>query len=288
MTTAQEIVDRFPAFAAILGVPEIADLIQQASGQGNNWSSAYFREQLWGTHWWKTTPETARTWQMLKLNDPATAGEQSRSVAANVVGIASSLGINLRPEEVALYAEGAAAYGWDDKALTRKLIDQTARDRYQSGAVQATVDSLRATASSYAMPLGDHSLMSWAQKIHAGRATTDGFEQYARTHARVAFPTLQKELEAGLTVKQLADPYLQMAGQTLGVNPDTLDLMNPKWQRALQSRDAKGTITGPMTNLDWQRTLMTDKAYGYDHSANGKTAALQMKDDLSKTFGLTA
>ena len=66
---SQQIIDAFPAFAAIAQIPEVADLLTKASQGG--WSSAYFQEQLWNTQWWKTTPETARTWQTRKLVLPA-------------------------------------------------------------------------------------------------------------------------------------------------------------------------------------------------------------------------
>lgn len=283
----QQIIDRFPEFATMLGIPEIADLLVKASQPGNNWSPAYFQEQLWNTHWWQTTPESSRTWQARKLVDPATAGSQSKTMAANVIGAANTLGIHLTPGEVAWYTELAQSNGWDQTALTRSLVDNTKQGRYKAGTIKSTQDTLHATASSYGVSISDANAMHWAQQIATGRQTTDGFESWARNQAKAAYPTLAAELDAGLTVKQVADPYLQIAAQTLGLNPESLSLTDPKWQVPLQHRGADGKPAGPMNTLDWSRKIMQDPIYGYDQSANGRSASLQLRDSLGKTFGLS-
>lgn len=283
----QQIVDRFPEFATMLGIPEVADLLVKASAPGNNWTPQYFQEQLWNTKWWKETPESSRLWQTRKLVDPATAGEQSHTMAANVTATATSLGLNLSPAEVAAFTEFANGYGWDQAALTRALVDTHQRAKFHAGTVQSTADSLHATAANYGVNISDTAAHDWATKIATGRQTQDGFEAWARNHAKAAYPGLEKELDGGLTVRQIADPYIQIAAQTLGLNPSTMSLTDPKWQRALQNRGEDGKQQGPMTTLDWSRTLMTDPAYGYGRTVNGRTAALELRDALGKTFGVT-
>jgi hypothetical protein len=279
----QQIIDRFPAFATILQVPEIADLVEKAST--GNWSQAYFQEQLWSTPWWKQTPENERTWQALKLVDPAEAGAQAKQMAANVIGTATSLGINLTPAQVSWYSEWASQGKWDQPTLTRSLVDSTAQKQIHAGTINSTRDSLHATAADYGLAISDQNAMRWAEQIATGRQTTDGFADWARNQAKASFPALQKEIDGGLTVKQLADPYFQLAGQTLGVDPDTLSLSDPRWSVALQSRDAKGNIVGPMNTLDWVRKLQTDDAYGYAKTAQGQLAGHQLADDIATTFG---
>lgn len=283
----QQIIDRFPEFATMLGIPEIADLLTKASQPGNNWSPAYFQEQLWNTQWWKDTPESSRTWQARKLVDPATAGEQSKTMAANVIGTANTLGVHLTPAEIAWYTEFAQGEGWDQAALTRAIVDTHKANQFKAGTIRSTQDSLHATAENYGLKVSDANAFHWAQQISAGRQTTDGFEDWARNQAKGAYPTLAAELEAGLTVKQVADPYLQIAAQTLGLNPESLSITDPKWQVPLQNRGADGKPAGPMNTLDWSRKIMQDPVYGYDQSANGRSASLQLRAALGKTFGVT-
>lgn len=280
----QGIIDQFPEFATMLGIPEVADLLVKGSQQ--SWTPQYFQEQLWNTKWWKETPESTRQWQTRKLVDPATAGLQSKTMAANVIATSTSLGINLNPTEIAWYTEFAQSQGWDLPTLTRAILDTHNQKRFHAGTVESTKSSLQATAANYGVKIGDDNAFDWASKIATGRATTDGFEEWARNHARGTYPGLEKELDAGMTVRQIADPYMQIASDTLGVNPATMSLTDPKWQRALQGRDANGNVTGPMTTQDWTRHIMSDAQYGYASSANGQSAALQLRDSLAKTFGV--
>src|SRR5690348_3772981 len=101
MATTQEIIDRFPAFATMLQIPEVAALLQMASTE--NWSSAYFQQQLWNTNWWKQSPESARTWQARQLVDPATAGQQQAQMGTMVGSTATSLGVHLTGPEQTFY-----------------------------------------------------------------------------------------------------------------------------------------------------------------------------------------
>lgn len=287
MSTAmmQQIIERFPAFAALAGIPEVQELIANLPPGS---TSAYLQERLWQSSWWKTTPESARTWQARKLIDPATAGSQARQMSSNVIASATSLGIHLSPAEVAWYSELASQGGWDQTALTRELVDNNKRGRYTAGTINATRDSLRATAANYGVSIGDNNAFKWASDITTGRQTQEGFEDWARAQAKATFPTLAKEIDSGLTVRQIADPYIQIAADTLDLNPETMSLLDPRWQAALQGRDKDGKVTGPLTTQDWQRHIMTDPQYKYDKSSHGQSAALQLRDSLSKTFGLTA
>lgn len=286
MSVSQQIIDQFPSFSAIAAIPEIAALLEKASTEG--WTSDYFRSQLWSTDWWKSTPESSRTWQTLKLVDPAQASQQAGTMSSNVIATSTALGLHLTPNEIAWYSELAASGGWDNTQLTRSLIDNTARNRFHEGTVNATRDSLHATAANYGVTMSDQNATTWAQQIATGRQTNEGFEDWARNQAKAAYPSLTKEIDAGLTVKQVADPYMQIAAQQLGLNPETMSLTDPKWQRALQGRDEKGNATGPMTTMDWTRHIMEDPQYDYAHSANGVDASLQLRDSLGKVFGVTA
>jgi hypothetical protein len=269
----KSIIDKFPEFATMLGIPEIAALLEKASLPENDWTPQYFQSQLWNTKWWKETPESSRTWQARKLVDPATSGQQSHAMVANVVATGTSLGLSLSAGEVAWYTEYALAEGWDQTALTRAMVDTHKQKRFHAGTVTSAQQGLHATASNYGVKISEANAFHWATQIATGRQTQDGFEAWARNQAKAAFPQLTKELEAGLTVKQVADPY-------------TMSITDPKWQRALQGRDAKGQPTGPMNTQDWSRHIMQDPQYGYDRSSHGQSAALDLRNSLAKTFGM--
>jgi hypothetical protein len=171
--------------------------------------------------------------------------------------------------------------------LQQQIGAQASLKTLKAGTIQNTASQLGQTAQNYGVPLSDQTAFQWAQKINEGLATSDGFNAYAIDQAKTLYPTLAQHLNQGMTVRQLAEPYLQIAGQTLGVDPNSLELTDPRWTAALQSRNAQGQIQGPMSQLEWQQKIMTDPQYKYAESANGQQAGLELAQNLAKTFGKT-
>lgn len=276
---------QYPAFAPLLKIPDIAKLLVEASQPGQQWTSTKFQAAIQGTDWWKNTSQPARQWEVLKLVQPGSAAQQQAQVAQQVHSLAATEGVVLSSTDLGNLVEQAQSNGWNANQIQQAVGQQARYGQQRAGTIQSTAGALGKIAADYGVPLSDHATFGWAQKIAEGNATQEGFQAYAQDQAKLAFPTLAQHIDQGMTVRQLADPYLQIAGQTLGVDPNTLELNNPKWASALQSRDAKGNITGPMTQMDWQRKIMTDPTYGYDHSQNAIDAATNLVASLKQSFG---
>jgi hypothetical protein len=282
---AQRIMDAYPAFTPLMKVPEIAKLLVEATEPKNQWSPQKFQARLMGTDWWKQHSTPAQSWIITQLVHPAEAARLQGQTSQAVHQIASQMGIVLSPTDLGTLVDNANRLGWNAGQIQQAVGSHAARKTLHAGTLQATADNLRKTGADYGLPLSPQSAFTWAQKIAEGTATQDGFNSYAQNQAKHLYPHLAQHIDEGMTVRQLADPYFQIAGQTLGLDPNSLELTDHKWSAALQSRDAKGNITGPMSLQDWQKHLMIDPAYGYDHSVNGRSAALQMAQGLAKTFG---
>jgi len=86
----QSVVDyvkaQYPAFAGLMSIPDIADLMTMAQAQ--NWTSTQLQAALYDTQWWKSTPETGRTWQIKKLTDPASASQQTLNTGNQIAALA--------------------------------------------------------------------------------------------------------------------------------------------------------------------------------------------------------
>ncbi len=286
---AKAIADKYPAFAPFLNLPGLGDFwsrFAQSVASQTPWSQEQFAQELQGTDYWKTVPATQRAWETSRLSDPATAAKRSADMAHEITQIAGTQGIILTPQELQFLTDGALNEGGLDPAtIAQRLAAHASAQTLRPGQIKDTVTALRGVASQFGMGIADSTLLDWSKKINSGESTTDAFTEFAKDHAKLAFPSLAKQLDEGFTVRQLADPKIQIAAQTLGISADQVDLADPKWRRALQSRDAHGNITGPMTDLDWQRTLTTDKSYGYDYTANARNDAINLRDQLAQTFG---
>ena len=281
-----QITSEFPAFAPLLQIPEIADLLIKASTPGAQWSPQKLQAEIQGTNWWKTNSDSAKAWQVTKLVNPSTAAQSQAASAAGILSLAGQEGIVLTPEQVANLAGQANEHAWTADQLQQQIGAQAQFGKVKAGTIQSTANTLGGIAQSYGVPLSSQTAFAWAQKIAEGTATQEGFQAYAQDQAKLHFPTLAKHIDQGMTVKQLADPYLQIAAQTLGVDPNAIDISQPKWAAALQHRDATGNIVGPMTTLDWQRKIMEDPAYQYDHTQQAQAEATSLIQQLGTAFGV--
>jgi len=282
-----QITEQYPAFAPLLQIPEVAKLLIEASAPGHQWTTAKLQAAIQGTNWWKTTGQTGRQWQVTQLIDPATAANQQAAMSQQIHSAAGSLGIVLKPTDLGNIVEDALANGWTAGQIQQHLGNFAQEKTLKPGTIMATQTNLGSIAGDYGVPVSTGTSFNWAKRIAEGTATQDGFTAAMQQQAKALFPHLGDKIDAGFTVRQIADPYLQIA-QQFGVlaNPNTVDLSNPKWAKALQSRDSKGDIQGPMTLDDWQRHLMTDPQYGWDHTSNAREVASNLVQSLGKTFGV--
>ncbi len=274
------IIDQFPAFAPLASIPEIANLLNEGSAQ--NWTADQFVGHLMGTEWWRSTSKTQRDWTGMQLGDPMEAQRQSGDQALKILQMAAVEGIPLSLSQAHYLSVASISGGWDATKLQYEIGSFAQEGKDNPGTLGATQTSLQGIAASQGIAVSDHTAFDWAQKIAMGTADQKGFEEYAKQQAITSHPYWENQLNQGLTVRQLADPYIQRAAQTLEISPDAISLTDPKYDFTKQ--DAKGQKT-PMSQSDWQTHLMTDPRYGWQSTDNAKQAAYQMVDQLQKSFG---
>lgn len=272
---------QYPAFAPLLKIPEIAQLLEEAAT--NNWSGDQLTLKLRATHWWQSTSDTQREWQYRKLTDPATATRQSNQMALSILERASMLGVPITLGQAADLADKSMGLSWDDNELTRQVANLAQLGKDHAGSITATQTTLAGIAGDYGVNVSDNTLFHWAKNIASGTADQKGFAEYAKNQALVSHPYWEHQLNQGMTVRQLADPYLQTAGRLLEINPESITLSNPRWNIAKPAE--KGQDPKPMSQLEWSQKLMTDAVYGWDKTQNAKDAAFQVVDELRKNFG---
>jgi hypothetical protein len=273
---------QYPAFAAFMGIPEVAALLNDAANQG--WTQDQFALHLANTGWWKSNSDTQREWQALTLYDPAKAAQQKAQKIGEVTAEAGKLGVTLDANQIQYIATGALAGGWDQTTLQRAIAGNAQAAKDAPGQIAATQTQLNNVAASYGVPVSPHTTFDWAKKIAMGTADATGFGEYAKQQAKIAHPYWESQLDQGLTVRQLADPYIQQASKLLEIAPDQVDLTDHKWTNAFVQTNKQGQAQ-PMSQLDWSKKLMTDPTYGWDKTMNARNAALQIQDTLRTAFG---
>jgi hypothetical protein len=265
--------------------PDLNKLFKQAVKK--TYTPEEFIARLRGTGWFKKHGDTARQWLVLNATDPGTAKQRLSQRMANVEQMLGRTGVGGNAAHVEDLARKSLLLGWDDAQLSKviaKSFDYNPDKVYQGTGGDA-VAAVKKTAADYLVPVSDGTIERWARATIAGTATLDDYENWAKDQAKSLMPALTKQIDAGMTVRDLVDPYAQIAAKTLGINPESIDFTESKWRKAVDQVDPK-TGDRTMSSLtDWETNLMKDPTYGYDRSTPGRSRGAEFATRLAQTMG---
>jgi hypothetical protein len=276
------------ALSVLNGNPELAAKFKVAVAQG--WTTDRFIAEIRGTNWFKTKSDTTREWAILQGADPATATQRLLARQATLRAEETQLGVHLSAAQLNTLANNSIMFGWTDQELRQTMgqafhYSSTIGGTPTQGLAATSIDKMRTTASDYAIPVSDATLQSWTQRVIEGLATPDDFTEYAKQQAKSLYPPLSDAIDKGVTVAQYADPYKQMAQQTLGINPADINFSDPKWNAALNQVDPTTKQRAPMSLADWGTKIRTDSQYGYDQTATARDTGAQVVAALGQKMG---
>lgn len=277
--------DNFGADAWFMDVPEIKAELTQMARDGIT-DPAEARRRISATQWYKNTASSARLWHAKERSDPASAMSDITEQTDFLQAQADQLGVTVEPARLRYIAESSLRFGWSPSQINRAIA---AEFRYDpKSKVQATkVVEMKEQAKKYLVPLSDEAIQTWATGLMSGQFNQASYDQYLKDTAKSLFPQLVSAIDQGMTVAEYVDPYKQIAAQTLEMNPDTIDFMDPKWRQAFDQKDDKGNRT-IMTLSEWSSKIRTDKTYGYDKTQRGVQEASQFANSLLRKFGAIA
>jgi hypothetical protein len=283
------------SWASFLNHPEIGAILKEAAADG--WSPERLQATLQQTEWWQTTSAAKRMWDASVGQDPATAQAQVDSRMAEIVNMSQEMGLDLAAIEragkgnmVMHLATQSLMYGWSAAQLQDAIGAEVLRDPILGQQVrEGTVgQEIRAAASDYGVPLSDGVLDERARQIAAGTSTMDDYKTYLIKQAKATYGELDGALDRGETVRQVADPYLQIASQMLGLDPSQLQLNDPKWMAALAYKDPATGKSRTLNFDEWQRRVRSDPTYGYGKAEVAKDKAREFAMLLGQELGKVA
>lgn len=273
--------------ASFLDDPELGPLFRKATGPPA-WSQEKFNRELRQTNWWRTRTTNQRTWDQGIALDPATYNQSIDVQRRGIKEVASGMNIALSEDQLTTLATESLRSGWDATQTINAIANEGLRGDTFGPDVRfgITGRTIRSLASEYAVPLSDSGADEWAQKLATGAISQTDFENWVRVQAKGLYPSLANDIDRGVTVKSLTDPYRQVAATTLGISSAEIDFADPRWNAALNFDDGKGRRA--MTLYEWGRHLRTNEEYGYDRTPEATAKAYNMVDRLGRAFGVTA
>jgi hypothetical protein len=276
------LVESFGEWSAFLYHEELGELLLKATAQ--EYSSSKFVRELRKTDWWDRTYNAIRAFDIREIENSGQVKREIEVKMQTVRDYVSGLGTQLPDAKIRELARNALRMGYTD----RELANAAGAAVYQvEGATPLRTgmigQQIKTGARQFGVPLSDASVDNWAKEIATGNQNFQDYENYLRQQAIGLFPSLQKEIERGLNVATLADPYIQTASRILGISPETVDFADPKWNIALNFTDQSGRR---MMNLEeWTRHIRTNDEYGYQYTDDAHNKAYMATSTIARAFG---
>jgi len=178
---------------------------------------------------------------------------------------------------------------WDSASLQHKLgYNYWNPEGVLTGQAATYAQQLKQTYADYGVPIADESVEGRVRQMLAGNQTLDTFKQNAIASAKSMYPSLAAQIDSGLTVKDIADPYKQQMGALLEMDPNAIGVSDPLIKKALQGSvvNTGGKATATSTPL-WQfeQTLRADPRWAKTNNARDTMSSALLKIGADWGFG---
>jgi hypothetical protein len=294
-----QFVAKFPQFAKILdgGAGEAEarrvfgddtiDLVLDVAKNPTNYDFTtqagldYFDSKVYSTKYYNETSSSAKTFDVL------TQGEREDKIRVNRGTIASSYGdLGLTVAELDKIATDSTRRGLTGVGLNyyvNSVVGTRARGRKD---LLESLDSqgFMKVADAYGYKpddLEDQILAGIQGKEYNGEiVTADTFKKKGIALAKAAYFQLAPQLDAGLTLAEIFQPYRDTAAKVLELAPESINFNDPKWSVAFGS-----TTKPPMSMGEFLDEIKSKDKYGFGNTKQAKSDAQKIVLMLGKAFG---
>jgi hypothetical protein len=267
--------------------PALKDLLAEAIKA--KWTEAQFTARLESSPWWMQHADTVRNLAIMHATEPGTY-KQNLSNAQQMVWLkAKQLGRDITAAQAnSLALRTLTENGsWDDQRLSVLITDNTKVATGDGGAYVGNAaqlgDHMTQVAQNYGVAYTKPFLDAWINDVESGRNSIDGFEAVMRARAKAAFPQFGAQIDAGMTVRDIADPYISTYAQTLEVPETSVTLNDAAIKKALSQSGPDGTTRTAQPLWQFERQLKDDPRY--DKTKAAKDDAFTALNKIGKDWG---
>jgi hypothetical protein len=280
-------------------VPDIKRILNQAIKQ--NWDVQHFQDALRGTSWWKHNSDQAKKMIALQKADPAEYNAQRIAAERHVAQMAKAMGVKMTAAQNRSLATADIFQNMDDATLQAQIGAMFTSVPGSSGGTSVQLNQeISKLASQYGVPVTQKWINGQIKIALQAGTGVEGATAQLQTMAASLYPTLAKEIKAGQTVEQLAQPYVAQMANTLEIDPGQITLQDPTISKALHGQLPKAgaapvapkpgaaapPASAPSTLYDFQNALRNDPRW--DKTDNAKASAYSMLHQLGQTFGFAS
>ena len=138
---------------------------------------------------------------------------------------------------------------------------------------------LKKIGTAYLSPLSDDRII----ESLTGGISEDDVLRLSREKAIALYPHLTRQIEAGLTLSDLAYDYQRTAADLLELTPDQVDMSKGKFGLALKT--GEGGKERMMSTSEWIQTIKSDPDFGWQYTKQANDQATNVALNIAKAFG---
>lgn len=268
-------------YAFLEGNKDLKKIFNQAVK--DTWSTERFQAAIRDTKWWKTNSESMRKAQLTQKTDPATWEAMMDAETVKVTQLAAEIGAAIPRSKMKKIVETALKANMDE-GLLRNVLGQYVnftKDGTMHGEAGMHEFTMKQYAADMGITLDEQTIKNQAQRVVRKVATTQDFESEVRESAKSMYPSYAKQLDAGMTMKDIASPYMQAMSDTLELPETDVTVFDPIIKRALNGLSPDGKPTG-VSLTDFQQQLRNDPRWSKTSQARdtSMSAGLNVLKDM--------
>lgn len=264
--------------------PELKKLLAQA--KANDWDGQTMQAAIRGTDWYRNHAEVWRKNWVLKRDNPEQFQRDLQQARGTVDAIANEFGVNLTEAQRNKVAHDMLWLGLNqteiNDAIGKYFNTQGGDFTGTAGDLQ---DKVMSMAADYGVRVSDDWVGRFVKGMLTGTMTEQDADNYLKDMAKSAYPSLAAQIDSGMTVKQIADPYVQAMSQILELPDSSIDAYDPTVRSALHNVGKDGA---PTTMPLWQFEETLRKDPRWLSTNNARDSLLNSGNQLLKTWGVVA
>lgn len=281
----QYVKEQYPELSYLLWHPEIGPILRDSAA--NSWPRERLQVAILETEWWRTTAESARVWDARLAVDPSSATAEWDQRTVSVLNMAQQYGAPVDEAGAKWLAGRVIRENWSDDQLKR-FLGSLVRNAggANPGLITGKQAELKALSRRYLVNMRDADALEYATRIAEGSTSQEAIETMLRNEAKSRFHWLAPQIDSGLSPMDLFGSTRNAIADTLEMDPEQIDLNDPKWSIITAPIQENGKPTRSMNFHEAQTWARNQTEWRYTQNANDSASRTAL--DLLKALGARA
>lgn len=265
--------------------PELAQLMKNAVSA--QWTTEKFQANFMNTAWYRARQASVRQWADLNTRDPAEAIAKVNQKKLEFADMASQFGVTLDDAALTNFAISALQYQWSGTQTKDVFTSLAGQTGFAGGTPAALGAQVKHLANDYGLTLTSAQQTDYVSGMLSERYTEDNLRSFMTDMAKSRYTGMAPYLDMGLTVKQVASPYMSSYANLMEVDADGIDMQDPTIQQALQGVPAAPNQPPQMQSVyQFEKNLRRDPRWL--KTKNAQQSVTSAGQSVLRDWGLVA